>query len=532
MTVLSRAEEHRSNRRFVLNSILLIAVNLFMRTVGVSFSVYQSSVAGAEVMGLHSLLLGVYGLFITLGCGSIHLGTTRLTAAALGRSDGSGVRAVVRKCIRYAVVCGCGAAVLLFLSARWFGTVWLGDERVVSSLRVLSLSLLPMALSSCLSGYFTGVRRVALSSAAGILAQLSRLGFGVMLLNRWAGCGAERLCLAVVLGSVLSEWLGLCLSVPLFLFDLHRHFPADNTNGDIGAGDTPLLKQLTKITVPVTAAACLRSGLVTIQHSLIPRGLKASGASWASSLASYGVLHGVVLPVVLFPSAFISSFSGLLVPEVAEADAAGDRVRVAVISQRVLWFGLVFSFGTAGIMSCFSYEIGHLICRSAEAGQYIRMLAPLIPIMYIDSSVDAVLKGMGQQLYSMLVNIADALTSVILVWVLVPRMGLDGYIISVYVTETLNTTLSLARMLPVSGVRVFLLQMVAEPLVAVIGACALLRLWSDVYLIGCSTVAVLALLITLGVLLYLVLLTFLYRSDQRIRTFLKVYAPVGIPKGG
>ena len=54
----------------------------------------------------------------------------------------------------------------------------------------------------------------------------------------------------------------------------------------------------------------------------------------------------MVLPVVLFPSAFISSFSGLLVPEVAESNARGDEARIARLAEKIITPALVFSFGT------------------------------------------------------------------------------------------------------------------------------------------------------------------------------------------
>ena len=76
----------------------------------------------------------------------------------------------------------------------------------------------------------------------------------------------------------------------------------------------------------------------------------------------------------------------------------------------------------------------------------MRILAPLIPIMYIDGATDAILKGMGKQIFSMNVNIADAALSCVLVFFLVPRLGLYGYVISIYATEILNTTLSLIGM--------------------------------------------------------------------------------------
>lgn len=474
-----------SAQRFARNALWLIALNLFLRTVGVSFNVYLAARAGGEVMGLHSLIMGVYGFFVTLGNGGAHLGCTRLIAETLGRlptgespaARQAALSRVLRVCLRYALICGLGACALLLPAAPWIGRVWLGDARTVSSLRVLALSLPVVSLSGGLSGYFTGMRRVALPSLCGVLSQLLRLGLCATLLNAWLARGAEYACLALIVGSSLSEVVGLLLSALSYLADRRRDTgPAASAPP---AAPAALTGKLLHITVPVTVAACLRSGLLTLQHALIPRGLRATGSSWGAALASYGVIHGVVLPVVLFPSVFVSSFSGLLVPELAEANARGHHKRVAYVSGRVVSAALLFSFGAAGLMTCFSAELGRLVCGSTEAGHYIRMLAPLIPIMYVDSSVDGILKGMGQQVYSMTVNIIDALTSVILVWLLLPRMGLMGYIISVYVTETLNTTLSLCRMLRISRMRVRLWHMALGPLL-----CVLLATWGTTLLYG------------------------------------------------
>ncbi len=482
-----------SARRFAVNALLLIAVNLFMRTVGVAFNVYLSRRAGGEVMGLYSLLFGVYGLALTLGCAGINLGTTRMVADVMGQfcppesgrnasvtqdtACRQAIRGVLRRCLAYCVVCGTGAAIILFCGAPLIGSRWLGDARTVLSLRVLALTLPAVAVSSALGGYFTAVRRIGKNAAVGILGQFLRVGFCAYLLTLWLPCGVEMTCLALVLGGAMAEVCGFLLNLAAFLYDRHRYLtggrnriPCEEVSTD---GAT---KKLLGITVPVTLAATARSGLLTLQHALIPRGLKAGGASWERALSSYGVVHSVVLPVVLFPSAFINSYSGLLVPEVAESWARGDRERVARLAYRIITPALIFSFGVAGIMTCFGHELGRIICGSAEAGRYIRLLAPLVPIMYVDSSVDAFLKGMGEQVYSMNVNIIDALCSVILVWLLLPRMGLSGYIIAIYATETLNTTLSLCRMLRMSRMRVRLWPQVIAPLLSVVGATVLARL--------------------------------------------------------
>ena len=489
---LPRRKEINAARRFAVNALLLIGVNLFMRTVGVAFNAYLAGRAGGEVMGLYSLLFGVYGLAMTLGSAGINLGTTRMVADVMGRFCPSGggreigdtheggacrsaIIGVLRKCIGYSLICGLGAGVLLFAAAPWIGSVWLNDGRTVLSLRVLALTLAPISVCACLGGYFTAVRRVAKTAAVGIGVQFLRIGFCAYLLTLWLPEGVEMTCLALVLGGALSELCGLILTVGAYLIDRRQHLTVQKeAYGDMGEADSA--KKLLGITVPVTLSACLRSGLLTLQHILIPRGLKQSGASWEAALSSYGVLHSMVLPVVLFPSAFISSFSGLLVPEVAESVSRGDHERVARLSARVITPALIFSFGVAGIMACFGHELGEAIYGSVEAGRYIRILAPLIPIMYVDSSVDAFLKGMGEQVYSMNVNIIDAGASVLLVWLLLPRMGLWGYVVAIYATETLNTTLSLCRMLRLSRMPVSLWRQVFGPLLCAIGATVLCRL--------------------------------------------------------
>ena len=95
--------------------------------------------------------------------------------------------------------------------------------------------------------------------------------------------------------------------------------------------------------------------------------------------------------------------------------------------------------------------------------------------MYLDTSVDSILKGLGQQVYCMKVNILDAGLSLILVLTLVPHFGIWGYVACVYITETVNAALSISRMLAVTKIR-FRLRWVAVPALSVLAACTGVRL--------------------------------------------------------
>jgi stage V sporulation protein B len=207
-----------------------------------------------------------------------------------------------------------------------------------------------------------------------------------------------------------------------------------------------------------------------LQHVLIPKGIFKSGKSWAEALSSYGALHGMAMPLILFPSAFITAFAGLLVPEVSECCAQSNTERLRRVSYRALSFSLFFSIGVSGIILCFSRELGLAIYNNEETALYIRMLAPLIPVMYIDGAVDAILKGSGHQVYSMNVNIIDTLTACLFAITLIPKIGIMGYVISIYATEILNTTLSLIKMISVSRIRPRIFHQVFMPIICVIGA--------------------------------------------------------------
>ena len=490
-------------RTFFLNAISLTLTALFMRGVGMLFNVIVSNRAGSEAMGLYSMLGSVYGLAITLAAAGINLGTTRLVSDAIGE----GRYDLAKRSAKVALLCcsitGALATALLFVTAPLLGTHLIGDERATVPLRILSTSLIPIAICSCLSGYFTAVRRVKLNASAQAMTQLFRIGATVIFLGLIGSNSAERACIALVIGACLTEVLSLIISYSLYAFDRKKLksgsiLPYDNRSG--------ITKKLLGITLPVTFSAFIRSSLNMLQHVLIPKGLLKSGKSWAQALSSYGSLHGMAMPLILFPSAFISAFAGLLIPEISECIVQNNRDRLERVSYRALTLSLIFSIGVSGIMIFFSKELGNLVYKSAETAHYIRIMAPLIPIMYIDGTVDAILKGSGHQVYSMNVNIADALTACLFAIFLIPKIGILGYIISIYATEILNTTLSLAKMISVSKMKIRLLHQIILPILCIIGATNLAHLLLLLMPLPIENTIGLTVAIALTVAIYIILL--------------------------
>lgn len=492
-------------RIFFTNAISLTLTALLIRGISVVFNIYVSNVAGSEAMGLFSLIGSVYGFAITVAASSVNLGTARLVSDALGTSDLALAKKTASKALKYCIVTGGSATVLLLAFSKAISEYVLGDLRACRSLQILALTLLPIAICSCLSGYFTAVRRVKATAAVQIIVQLSKIAVTAMFLSFFAELGAEEACISLVIGITASEVLSLLITFILYLHDKSKQLN-DTCHGEDANVSDNITRKLLSITVPVTFSACIRSALTAIQHVLIPRGIAASGSSWANALSSYGALHGMALPLLLFPQAFVSSFSGLLIPEISECHVQQNFDRLKRVSFRSMTLSLIFSIGVAGIMIFFSQQLGMIIYNSEETALYIRVLAPLIPVMYVDSATDAILKGSGYQVYSMNVNIIDTLTSCILAITLIPKMGIWGYVISIYATEILNTSLSMAKMISVSGIKPKIIHQVAMPILCIIGATNISRLIFSFIKASLKPWAALAFNIAVSVLIYILLL--------------------------
>ena len=96
--------------------------------------------------------------------------------------------------------------------------------------------------------------------------------------------------------------------------------------------------------------------------------------------------------------------------------------------------------------------MGDILYGSEAVGVYLRLYAPFVPILYMDSVVDAMCKGLGQQNANVRYNIFTTLLDVVFLWVLLPRLGMGGYYFSFALSHLVNFALSLRRLLKVSEI--------------------------------------------------------------------------------
>ena len=399
---------------------------------------------GAQGMGLVQLIFTVGGLGLTVAVSGVRFGAMRLVSEALGRGSDREAGAAVLRCLLYAGAFGCLSCVLLRRTAEALGFLWLEDGRTDTALRLLALELPFAALSAVFAGYFTATGRLGRAVSADMLQTLVCMALTALLLHRNRGADLGVQCACITAAGALSGAFGCCALALVYLCDRHSR-PR--------TGQTPpgLTARLLGISLPLAVSAYARTGLSTVQHLFVLQGLQQYGLAPQRALGLYGLIHGMAFQLLLLPTAAVYAGAQLLVPRLTAMQVRREQDAICRLARRATVCTALYAGLCSLALLLFAGRLSRMLHQGPELALYLRCLTPLLPALYTDIAVDACLKGLGQQLWCMKVNLLEAALSLGLTWLLIPRFGLAGFFLVLYAETLMNFGLSLERLAWVLG---------------------------------------------------------------------------------
>ena len=421
------------------SALLLTGVNLLLRFVGTSFQVYLSGRIGPEGIGLLQLTMSVGGMAMIAGMGGIRTTAMYLTAEEVGCGRPGNITRILSGCVVYSLILSVTVSFLLYHFAPWIAKVWIGNIQTVDALRLFASFLPVVCLCGVMTGYFTAAQRIGTLAAVEVAEQLCSMCLTILLLNFWAGLDPVKSCLSVILGSSFSAVLTLSLLLILRLREPITH-----------SAPIPVRSRLLHIALPLALADDLKAGINTAENLMVPKRL-AMNLSTANPLASFGMVSGMVFPVIMFPAAILFGLTELLIPEMARCNSAGLQKRIRYLTGKSLKVALIYGITFSGLLFLLADTLCLRLYRNTEAAQYLRWYALLVPMLYCDTITDAITKGLGQQHVCVRYNIVTSFLDVIFLYLLLPQYGMTGYFLSFFVTHLLNFILSLRLLLRTTG---------------------------------------------------------------------------------
>lgn len=450
---------------YLKNAALLTGADVVLRLAGMGLRIWLANALGGEGMGLYQLVLAVYSLFVTLATSGVSVAATRLMAEELSRSRAE-ARGMLLRLLGAALLLGSAAWAGQFGLAELAAAWWLGDVRAAGALRAAAFGLPWMAVSAVLRGFFIARRQVGPNVVSQLVEQTVRISAIWFALGRGRALDVGGKCTAVLAATALSETVSACLMLLFYRREAVSAFGA-------GPARRPMdpAKRLWEILWPVEGGRCLASALHTAENMLVPACLTvylldAGGRS--AAVAQYGNLKGMALPLLTFPFGLLGSLSVLLMPEITQAHIRGETGRLSALLDRMLRLTGYFSALAGAVFWVWGTAAARLFYGpdGAEAGFYLTVLGPAMPLMYLESMVDGAMKGVGEQKAVFRYSLWDAVLRIAGVMVLLPRFGMKGFLFVILLSSVYTCLANTARLLRVSGMRPALVRWLGAPLLA------------------------------------------------------------------
>ena len=379
----------------------MTASGIASRIIGFFYRIFLAQTIGAEALGIYQLIAPVFAMCFALTASSIQTSISKFVGDACGKNAGTSQGEITaRGYLLLGLVISCTASVnvglFLYTQADWIALHFLGELRCAPLLSLLSFSMLPCCIHACINGYYYGKKRAGIPSFCQLVEQLARVG---------------------------SVWL----ITSLIAMSLEKRLPGHSYHTLSGQWKT-MGKLFASMAVPLTINRVTTALFNSLENLLIPQKLQAFGYSASDALSIFGILTGMTMSIILFPSVLTNSFSVLLLPAVSEAHSAHNHAQIARAIKKAILYGLLLGFVFTILFLVFGDRMGEVLFHKTLAGNFICQLSWLCPLLYVTSLLNSILHGLGNARQVLFVTLLACMIRICMILFLVPQYGIDAYL--------------------------------------------------------------------------------------------------------
>ena len=378
---------------------------------------------------MYQVALSLFGLFVTVGTGGIPITVSRMITKSKADGNVQGEKSAVS-----AGLTACLLLTLPFCLILWiFGgkmTFLFSDMRSFKVFRILLFGLCLSCVYAVFRGYFWGNKNFLTPSILEIAEESMMVIAGLLLLQHVPSpsIGAEKAAWAVVISYLFSFTAS---TICFFLQGGRLSSPKKD------------LKPLFNATLPITSVRASGSLVTSAVAVLLPAMLIRSGISETDALKLFGIVSGMVFPVLFIPSTLLGSLSLVLVPELAEDYYRKNFLRL----KNNLLRGLRFAFYIACALIPFFYalgeEIGLLTFSNAVAGEMLKKSGFVLLPMSLTMISTSMLNSLGFEKQTFVFYFVGAAALLLSILFLPKYCGAYAYIVGLGLSYILTAACNL-----------------------------------------------------------------------------------------
>lgn len=417
------------HQSIIYGTIVLTGVSFLCRAIGFFYRMFISQTFGEAGMGIFQLTAPVMSLAYSLCCAGFQTSISRFVAS---KSDEP--RSSSRFLLTGLALTGILSAtfsILIYGCSDFLASSIILEPRTAPLLRLMALSFPFSAIHCCMNGYYYGMKKAEIPAILQLAEQLIRVGSVYLLSIAFINNGTNPPLAVTAAGAAIAECgsalLSLFIILPVF-FRLKTYTANSIFQAARSLTFRKSASMLLSMAVPLSVSRIIVNLLQSVEHIYIPEMLRAYGYTTEESLALFGVLTGMALTVIFLPSSLVNSISVLLLPRISEAQSRNRNHEISIVIKKSITFCCILGIFCSTVFFFGGHFAGEILFHSETAGNYIVSLSLICPFLYITSSLGSILHGLGKTYTTLFINIGTLLIRIASVFILIPQMGLSGYI--------------------------------------------------------------------------------------------------------
>lgn len=420
--------------KFIKSTIILIIGGIITKILGMLNKVIMARYLGTEGLGIYMMILPSFILFLNISSFGFPVAVSKLVS-----EDDRNNKKLIFTSIIFALFINFLLMIFILFIAKYLSFNLLHEKRSYYAIMAISLVIPFASISGILRSYFFGRERMGPHVISHITEDIVRIIAMVIGVPFFMHKGVEYAVCFVILTNIISE----VTSILILFFFLPKNFSL--TRSDVKPSKI-YLRDCLSISIPTTATRLIGSICYFLEPIILTGVLLYVGYPNSVIVREYGIISGYALPLILLPSFFSNAISQALLPVITKKYKMRDIAGVKRKIRQGIAYSLLIGIPLTIVLEMFPDKLLKLLYNTTSGVSYIRFLAPVCLLQYIQAPLASTLDALGMSKENFTSNLAGVLTRLVMLPLFsLTKIGMWGLIFSTSLNVVVVTMMNIKQ---------------------------------------------------------------------------------------
>ena len=420
--------------KFIKSTIVLIIGGIITKILGMLNKVIMARYLGTEGLGIYMMILPSFILFLNISSFGFPVAVSKLVS-----EDDRNNKKLIFTSIIFVLFINFLLMIFILFIAKYLSFNLLHEKRSYYAIMAISLVIPFASISGILRSYFFGRERMRPHVISHITEDIVRIIAMVFGVQFFMHKGVEYAVCFVILTNIISE----VTSILILFFFLPKNFSL--TRSDVKPSKI-YLRDCLSISIPTTATRLIGSICYFLEPIILTGVLLYVGYPNSVIVREYGIISGYALPLILLPSFFSNAISQALLPVITKKYKMRDIAGVKRKIRQGIAYSLLIGIPLTIVLEMFPDKLLKLLYNTTSGVSYIRFLAPVCLLQYIQAPLASTLDALGMSKENFTSNLAGVLTRLVMLPLFsLIKIGMWGLIFSTSLNVVVVTMMNIKQ---------------------------------------------------------------------------------------